>query len=164
MTKRLFTWLLGSVITLSMVSGCGFHLRGNYPLPDIMMLAHYSGSPDIEFNQLLEEQLQKQGAQIVDKEQATATLVINKLINKQEVLTKDANGDASSYEFVYEIEYDVFDRLGMSLFEDERTAKQTRFLSYSADLELQFEEEKEFMIEDMREEVILQILRTISAL
>lgn len=164
MTRRLFAGLLSSIVLVTLVSGCGFHLRGNYPLPDILKLTHFVGSTDIEFNQLLQERLEKQGAQIVEKDQATAALIITDLKNDQEVLTKDGSGSASSYEFTYEVEYNVYDAQGAPLFEKDKKAKQTRILNYNASEELQFEEEKEFLLEDMREEVILQILRTTSSL
>jgi len=157
MTRRLLLILT----CFSLVSGCGFALRGNVTLPaSLNKLALIGGEQ--ELNQELEDALEVAGVTIVDEGDETAsTMTFSVAELEREVRTTDANGLATAFDLRYRVAYDVRDSAGEEL-QINQTLIQTRVFDYDPLQQLQAEEEEQFLREEMRQELVLQILRRLS--
>lgn len=157
MTRRLLLILT----CFSLVSGCGFALRGNVTLPDSLNKLALIGGEQ-ELNQELEDALEVAGVTIVDEGDETAsTMTFSVAELEREVRTTDANGLATAYDLRYRVAYDVRDSAGEEL-QINQTLIQTRVFDYDPLQQLQAEEEEQFLREEMRQELVLQILRRLS--
>jgi len=148
-------------VFLASLSGCGFALRGTVDLPAQLDSVLVTGS-DREATSLLKRALRGSGAVIVDSDD-DATAVLN-LVNSEftrDVRTTDANGRATAFTLRYKVDYDLRESNGEEI-QINQSLSQSRFLAYDPLLELQSEEEAEFLEEEMQEEIILQILRRLS--
>jgi len=153
--------LLLILTCFSLVSGCGFHLRGNVDIPDsLRSIAVSGGDPDLVDE--LEDALESAGVNVTDTEdKSAAVLLFTQTEFEREVRTTDADGLATSFQLHYRVGYDVLSSSGDELQINQRIV-QKRTLEYDPLLQLQAEEEADFLREDMREEIVLQILRRLS--
>lgn len=170
MSKRLI--LL--VLSLTLVTGCGFKRRGNLEWPSALSGITIEGG-DRSFNEQFREQLDEQihaqsDAQSNEQsdeqgqhpqQSGNSTLVISKSEFQRQVRTIDKNGLASSYDYIYTIDYRVTDRTGVALH-PLATIVQHRTLDYQPNLALANEQEKEFLKQEMQQEIIVQLLRRLS--
>ncbi|MGB5708186.1 MAG: LPS assembly lipoprotein LptE [Arenicellales bacterium] len=157
MTRRLLLILT----CFSLVSGCGFHLRGNVDIPDSLTTMAVSGK-DPDLVDELEDALESAGVNVTNTEdKSAAVLLLTQTDYEREVRTTDASGLATSYDLRYRIGYDVLSGSGDELQINQRIV-QKRVFEYDPLLQLQSEEEEEFLREDMRKEIVLQILRRLS--
>lgn len=157
MTRRLL--LILTCFTL--VSGCGFALRGNVTLPAALnTLSITGGEPELVDE--LENALEVAGVSIVDEGTEGASSMRFTLAEfDREVRTTDSNGLATSYDLRYRVGYDVRDTDGEEL-QINQTLVQKRVFDYNPLQQLQSEEEESFLKEEMRGELVLQILRRLS--
>jgi LPS-assembly lipoprotein len=157
MTRRLLLILT----CLSLVSGCGFALRGSVNLSDsLSSIAIIGDDPDLVDE--LTDALETSGANVTSvDDKSAAVLQLTETEFKREVRTTDANGLATSYDLRYRVGYDVRTSSGSELQINQRIV-QKRVLEYDPLQQLQAQEEEEFLREDMREEIVLQILRRLS--
>ncbi len=157
MTKRLILILA----SISLVSGCGFALRGNYEMPESLTRIVVVGDDALLVDQL-EDTLEKNGVLVTGSDDETAAIInLGEVDYKRDVRTTDSNGLVTSYTLRYIIDYDVTTGEGEELQIDQHLS-QSRVLPYDPLLELQSEEEEEFLREEMQEEIVLQILRRLS--
>ena len=101
------------LLTVALISACGFQLRGGRPLPDVLR------SVFIEVNQeyrtleppivgSLRAALRARGAEVERKERdARAKLVIEELIEQRQVISVGPDGKAIEYELTTTIQYTV---------------------------------------------------------
>ena len=82
---------------------------------------------------------------------------------KRKLSTTDDSGRATAYTLYYSIAYSVKDSDGVTLTPIEKV-EQARELEYSAEQELQAEEEEDFLKETMRDEITLIIMSKLSRL
>lgn len=155
-TRFLFIFLLSSSL---LVSGCGFHLRGQIDVPESLMRLHVKGD-DIELVHDLEKSLKFSDIEIVEEGDNAALLDLSNTTYVKEVNGTTSTGIASNYKMTYTVNYVVFDAEGEELQED--SVNQNRTLSYDAANILLFEREEEFLKEEMRKELVSFILRRMS--
>lgn len=80
--------------TLLMLNACGFHLRGEGALPDIMAVTYIQGKKPFDtLNDDFRDALEGRGARVTEnRDEATAVLRILENRNEKDVLTVDIGG------------------------------------------------------------------------
>lgn len=157
MTRRLLLLTLSATL----LSGCGFALRGNVNLPASINRVTVAGE-DLVMIDMLEDALETNGARIAPAgDDQAAVLELTESEFTRDVRTTDANGLATSYTLRYRVGYDMRTAAGDELQINQRLV-QRRVFDYDPLQQLQSEEEEEFLREEMQEEIVLQILRRLS--
>ncbi len=149
------------VLSLTLVTGCGFKLRGDFELsPALSRISIEGGNRPL--NEKLREQLEQRrpqsGSAAAEADSDGATLFISKSEFQRTVRTVDEKGLATGYDYIYTIDYSVTDSEG-AILQPLATLSQHRTLDYEPAQALAIEEEEEFLKQEMQQEIILQLLR-----
>jgi LPS-assembly lipoprotein len=155
-TRLLLLIVFASSLVLS---GCGFHLRGKIDVPESLMRLHVKGT-DIELKRDIEKSLKFSDIEIVEEGDNAALLDISNTTYLKEVNGTTSRGTASNYKMTYTVNYVVYDADGEVLQKD--SVKQNRTLAYDVTRVLLFEREEQFLMEEMRQELVSFILRRMS--
>jgi LPS-assembly lipoprotein len=97
------------LVSVSILSGCGWRLQGTARLPEVMSVA-FVDSEDryTDFNRALRKSLAASGARLVsDRSQATGIIRIRRDHSGQRVLSVSARNTPEEYEAFYAVEYSV---------------------------------------------------------
>lgn len=150
------------LITLLTLSACGFHLRGQLPLPENASVLYVDANAT-EFRGELIDGLRTAGATIVDEPAlAKATLKIKDEYAEREALTVNTDGKATSYKLHYTIDFSIVDAEEKVL--KENAVSESRQYSFeSGQATLQEREEAE-LLEEMRKELVLKLIRQLGAI
>lgn len=152
--------LLASVVSATLLlSACGFHLRGQIDVPESLMRMHVKGD-DIELVRDLERSLKFSDIEIVDTETDAALLDLSDTNYLKEVNGTNSSGIATSYKMTYTVNYVVYDPEQNVL--QKHSVNQNRSLGYNPNNILVFEREEQFLVEEMRKEIVSLILRRMS--
>ena len=158
--RKLISRTLILLFVVSSLTACGFHLRGNIPLPESLKLMFVDAN-DGPFKEKLEEVLVKGGVTLTERRNAApVTLKINQSVVDRTIGTLDERGKASSYNLNYKVNYALQAEDGTVI----RTSflTETRRYDFDPDLVLETEAEEEELIEDMEESLVLRVLRQLS--
>ena len=158
MSKRLVLILL----SLTLLSSCGFKLRGNFDMPPSLSQVVVDGG-DREFVDQLKELLVKSGSTVLEKGAEVASINITTSEFEREVLTTGEDGIATSYNFRYLLDFNVTDAEG-KVMQPPVSLNQIRTLTYEPGNELAVENEATFLKEEMEKELSLQIMRRLARL
>lgn len=159
MSIRLITFCAA----VSLLSACGFHLRGKIELPPGLDTFYVKGS-DGALRAQIEDALVFSGADIVDTaEAADAVLEIVDIAFYRQVASLDSRGLATGYTLKYEVKFKLDETGGKTLLE-ESTITLSRALSFDSAQILQVENEQEFLREDMEREMAQRILRKLTTI
>jgi len=144
------------------LSACGFHLRGQLPVPEsINIIAVKSEDKDLE--RRLSDALSFSGATVVESEaDALALLELKKVIYDRTVRTIDERGKVTGYVLEYKVNFDVTAASGESLRSS--TVVTRRDFNFDPDLVLQAEIEEESLRQDMLIDLTQQILRQLATI
>lgn len=123
------------------------------------MRLHVKGT-DIELKHDIEKSLKFSDIEIVEEGDNAALLDISNTTYVKEVNGTTSTGIASNYKMTYTVNYVVFDANDEVLQKD--SVKQDRTLAYDASNILLFEREEQFLMEEMRQELVSFILRRMS--
>jgi len=152
-----------AVLLIALV-GCGFQLRGEARLPELMartaVLAADRNSP---FVRELDQLLDANGIHVIRQpDPAAATLTVHAERMRREALT--ISGDARVREFVllFEVEFSLRDPSGTVVIERE-TLRQSRDYSFDEQAILAASREEEFLREDLRRSMVGSVLRRLEA-
>ena len=109
------------LLLLTMLTACGFKLRGDVELPPILQETYIeSQNPFTGMARALRVELEAAGARIVDSsEQATAVLKIVNERSEMRILSVGSTGKASEYELFNEVSFQLTDRSGKMLIEQQ---------------------------------------------
>lgn len=144
------------------VTACGFHLRGQLPLPDAVSVI-YIDADRTDYTRELEKRLRGSGAKLVDNpSQAKAILQIKDEYAEREVLTLNTDSRATSYKLYYTVEY-VLANNKQELLKEGRLEEQNQYSFDSGQAVVQESQERE-LLEEMYEELALKLVRQIGAL
>lgn len=99
---------------LMLLSGCGFHLAGQRPLPDVLQKVYIDtvtpykvGEPPIEAQ--LRSILQRRGAQVLSSPSSEITTIrLSNLSESREVLSIGTDGKALEFRVITRVHYEVF--------------------------------------------------------
>jgi len=151
------------LLALTMISGCGFHLRGQADLPPELARTHIVGvSPHSEFAANLRQQLRANGVQIVEAEQSTATLRITRKDGGRRVLAVDQNGKVLEFELYSVIAFEVTGQDKAILLKNQTISLSRAFLFDVNDV-LGKAAEAELLREDMQADIVRLMIYRLQA-
>ena len=152
------------LVPLALVAGCGFHLRGQEPLPTVVARPYIeTGDHYSPLHAALTAQLRAAGATLAP-DAATASAVIRLHVDStgRELLSIAANNKPGEYEVYYDVEYSVTAG-GRELLARKR-ARLTRDYSYDEAAVLAKEHEEQSLRLALADELAALILRRLAAL
>ncbi|RDH84953.1 MAG: hypothetical protein DIZ80_05680 [endosymbiont of Galathealinum brachiosum] len=96
-------------ITLVLLAGCGFKLRGVYQLPDAMKTTYVdSAEKKSTLNRALIRSLEASNIKIVNgAADNVAVLTLSKELRSKRIISVDANGRAREYTLTYVISFNI---------------------------------------------------------
>lgn len=145
-----------------LLNACGFHLKGNLPLPESLNVLKLQ-VPKGEFKDALSDALVNAGGTLVESaSSAEATLKIVDYSTKRQVGTLDDRGKANSYRVVLTVEYELLTPDG-KLYRNS-TLRERRTYDYDPINVIQSEQEEMELIEAMDEEIALKVLRQLATM
>ena len=103
------------LLTTSLLSGCGFHLRGTVVLPDSIRSVAIS-SPDGKLKDILTDRLESSKVTVVASPTSdSANIKITSVKFSREIRTIDERGKSTGYVIILKVGYKVFDSKGKEL-------------------------------------------------
>lgn len=148
------------VIVSLIISGCGFHLRGNIPLPDSIKKM-YVDAANGSFKEQLVPILESGGAQVMSSEaSADSVLRIVETSVDRTIGTLDSRGKANSYDIVFTLGYRFDDTQGNML--REASLQEQRRYNFNPEEVIESESEEQHLIQEMEEAIALRIVRQLS--
>ena len=160
--SRHFSTVTVVLLMSAVLAACGFHLRGQLPLPASVRVIFFDAD-QTEFTNELSKSLRSSGARFVDTpSQAKAILQIADEFAEREVLTLNTDGRATSFRLFYTVNYLVANEKQELLKEGLLTEQR----SYNLDPgqgTIQENEENE-LLEEMYKELALKMVRQLGAL
>lgn len=150
--------ILFVVVSSLLLSGCGFKLRGQINVPESLTRMQILGDDD-ELNALVKKSLKFSGVEVVEKDDTAAVLDLRSASYTKEVIGTNSNGIANNYKLLYKVNYAVYDAQQNQLLKNR--VSQDRSLAYDPNNILVFEREERFLVEDMRKELVTNILRQV---
>jgi LPS-assembly lipoprotein len=158
--RRLF---LLSTTASALLAGCDFHLRGKVQMAFTRI--YIGGSLDAasmnEVRKVLSEDV---GLTITPTpEEAQVVVTLSALTRDKQVLTLNAQGLVSQYLLTVRMSFRASDASGTELLAPS-TASVTRQFNYSDAQILAKQQEEQQLYKDMQQEVLLQLLRRLSAI
>ena len=158
MSKRLLLVLIG----LSLFSACGFKLRGSYQLSAQLSEISIKGG-ERELVERLTGILTGNDVTVVAAGSESPTLFLSLAEFSRETVSADTTGIATEFEYTYLVKFSVIAANGEALL-PQSSISVFNTLEYNPDDELEFEEEEEFLKEEMEKDVALQIMRELARL
>ena len=152
--------ILAAVLALTLTA-CGFHLRGNIPLPEGIKNMHIQ-APSGSFKAELEELLVNAGAELISNK-AGADVVVNvtQAETQRTVGTLDERGKANSYNLVFTVRYSLDDPEGKAIRSN--ILYETRRYNFDPAFVVESESEEADLQEDMEEAIGLRIVRQLAS-
>lgn len=151
-TVAAFTLLL----SISLLSACGFHLRGVYEVPEEMrQLSLETGNADPALVRSLERALRQSGIAI--QQEAGYQLTILSARQSRNSLTLNSSAQVDEYELKLDVEFEVYNLI--QDVKDRRLLQAERIYSYDTNDATAGDEQEIQLREDMRESVAQQIIR-----
>jgi LPS-assembly lipoprotein len=154
----------GAVLVAALLGGCGFHLQGRAPLPQVVR-SPYLEAPDrqSDFVQYLRHALVSNGAQLTpQKEKASAVVSILRDNVTRRVLSVSATNQPNQYEVTYTVGFSVSAADKELLPPQELTA--TRTYSFDERLLLAKNHEEEILRQDMARDLADMVMRRLASL
>lgn len=154
--------LLCLLVSITMLAGCGFQLRGTYLVPDSFQTIYlHSASPYSELTRAVEKRFQSgQVALIAAPRQHTASIILHKDNLERKNLTLFADGQVAEYRLFYSVEVEVIHPNGKGHFI--RLQSQRDYLDDPGQA-LAKSREMEMLLQEMRVEIADQLLRKLSS-
>ena len=150
-------FILVFLLMASLVSGCGFHLRGAINLPDSIRTVAVT-SPDVKLRDVLVDRLESNNVIIVSGPAAdSAHIEISSANFDREVRTIDDRGKATGYVLILRANYKVVDSTGKELVKLS-TAIARRDYNFDQEQLLSATRQEELLRDEMREEAAQSIL------
>lgn len=160
--RRLFLCML----LLTVLSACGFQLRGSRPDSRLPFTTLYL---DVTRNTQLERDLrsailaQDDVRLTTDAKTAQATVRIISEAEERKILTLNAQGQVREFSLLYRLRYEVREADGKVLLKPSELALQA-FMTYSEAQAIAKETEQKMIFSDLRSDAINQIIRQMAQL
>jgi LPS-assembly lipoprotein len=148
----------------SLLSGCGFHLRGSVDLPaNYQRMAIEGVSPYSDLGLKLKRGLQANGVEVVDATAANVILKLSQVSYQRRLLSVSAlSGKTAEYELHYSLKMSVRDRQGNVLV-PEQALQQLRDYVFDQSNVLATGNQEAQLRKDMERDLVGQILRRLQA-
>ena len=152
------------VSALLLLSGCGFHLRGNIDLPPGLQQMHVQGVKHSPLGRELRRSLKGSGVAVVsDLKAAQVILKVSTPAFERRLLSvSGASGKVAEYELIYTLNISLHDRKGQTLLASQ-TVRQLRDYTFDRDSVLGKSNEESRLKADMRRDLVRQILTRLKA-
>ncbi len=145
------------ILTLLLLTRCGFHLRGTVQLPDTLStMAVVDAVPATDIAPDLRRALKSQGIRVTDT--ALLHLVLRSESFFKRVLSVDSEGRAQEYGLSYAVRFGLRDEEGL-VWLPEESITLSRDLRFDATAVLGTSSEEAQLKDEMRRDVVLRILR-----
>ncbi|WNC71246.1 LPS assembly lipoprotein LptE [Thalassotalea psychrophila] len=153
---------VSALLTVTILTGCGFHLRGDYLLPDEMQTLYVSSQdPHGELTRFVKTHLKDNDVKVMNKSGANIPelRILKDLLNRR-TLSLFENGQVAEYELTYSVRYEV-------RFENKETQRYnfdlTRNYQDDPDRALAKSRELSLLRKEMRIEAASTILRNLAS-
>ena len=144
------------------VSACGFHLRGNIPLPEGIQNM-YVQAPEGPFKDQLLGRLEAAGAQLAPAPGgADVILDITQALSDRTIGTLDERGKVNSYNVRFQVRYNLLDSKGRAI-RPAASLLETRRYDFDEQLVVESEAEEAQLRQDLEESISLRIVRKLSS-
>lgn len=149
---------------VSLLSGCGFHLRAEAQLPSGMQRVIIQGAEPVNpLGRDLRKALMRSGAQIVDTvADGVAVMRVGANGITTDVLSVGGNARANEYTMRYRVEFDVVDAAGANLL-PKQTIELTRDFTFDATQALGVAAEQDLLTQELQRDMVQAILRRLEA-
>jgi len=149
------------VITLlvSILAGCGFHLRGHTPLPpELKVMYLQTNAPYSDFTKQLKLMLNSAKVTLVDEQQAAPiTLQILSAADSQLLTSSSASGQTNTYALNYTVIYQLLNNRGQ-VIEGPQTVITTRNYSVTSNQVLGDTTVQNALLLQMQRDAIYQMI------
>jgi len=152
------------VLSVTLLSGCGWKLQGTAKLPEVMSVTFVETEDRFsDFNRALRQSLASSGAKLVtDRKGATGVVKIHKDESGQRVLSVSARNTPEEYEAFYVVEYSVEGPSGELI--PKQKLELTRDYSYDVTAVLAKQREQAILREALARDLAGLVLRRLAAL
>ena len=152
--------ILTTVLALTLAA-CGFHLRGNIPLPSGISNM-FIQAPQGDFKDQLSAILTNVGADLATGPGgADVVLKITSASTNRTVGTLDARGKADSYNLVFSVSYRLEDPAGKKI--RAASIRETRRYNFNPELVIESESEEADLLTDMEQEAAISLVRQLAS-
>ena len=157
---RLQNWLLIGVLLLS---GCGFHLRGSFVIPEgLKQLIVMPDDPYQPFQRQLRYTLKKRGIDIVAPGYKAPTLTIHDENYSQQVLGLSPTGQAQQFRMFLNLSYSLKSIKGQELRAN--TIRVSKDFSADPNTVLSNDSGISIYKQELQQEAILQLIRQLTTI
>lgn len=152
------------LLAMSMLSACGFQLRGTASLPpDMSSTWVQSGNPTGLFYRELQLLLEANGVDVVaTAEEDAATLVIHRERISRRALTVSGDARVREFELVFELQFSLLDVDGNVLIDPENL-RLARDFQFDEQEILGAASEEELLRDDLRRNMAAMLIRRLEA-
>jgi len=152
------------IYSVALLSGCGFHLRGDIDLPEEMSEVTLAGThPNGELGVAVRNGFARLGGQVVDSGSgARSVLVITQDSYSRRVLSVDSIGQANEYELAYTLGFRLDDADG-AIRVVQQSINLRRQYRFDPNLTLSKADEEARLVREMRQDAARQLLRRLKA-
>lgn len=155
-------WLMTALLSASLVSGCGFHLRGKVDLPEQLSAIYILQKKATPLRLAVRDALTFAGGNIVkEKSLASATLELEDTQVSRTVRTVNLRGKATSYTLTLRTVFRVLGANNDTLL-PAKVASASRKLNFNSAQVLASERESGILIKEMEKDVAQQIIRNLA--
>lgn len=161
--KRMQARILCSLLLVSLLTACGFQLRGTTPLPEVIQrIAVQPNAPYIPLQRQVHELLQINGATIVDATQKPSAILQIQQDTFQSLDTSiGADGRIREKSYTYIVAFTVTDAKGKTLMGPE-TIRSERIVEFDPNTVLSQSLEERTMQHEARLDIASQLVRRLS--
>lgn len=154
--------LLCLLVSIAMLAGCGFQLRGTYLVPDSFKTIYlHSASPYSELTRAVKKRFHSGQVDLINApRQQTASITLHKDNLERKSLTLFADGQVAEYRLFYSVEVEIILPSGEGRFI--RLQAQRDYLDDPGQA-LAKSREMEMLLQEMRVEIADQLLRKLSS-
>ncbi len=151
--------LLAAALSLSLISGCGWQLRGTDSLPDNLQSLHFHAKdPDSELAPALRRTFKNYQIALSDKAEGQYSLILQKESQDKRVVSLSIDALANEYELSMSARFRIMDPEGKLLLKS-TDAKVLRSFDHDPSDALSKSEEEQLLRQEMRSDLISQIIR-----
>lgn len=156
--------LIALIFTFSLLTGCGFTLRGAAELPtELQTMALTSPGGNSDILREVRRSLQASDITLLDSPSLTNyTLVIGNESSEERVLSVNDNARAGEYELIVSVPFQL--RLGTDVIAGPETLSVEKVYLADPNSAVAKREERELLEEEMRRELVNQLMRRLQAI
>ncbi len=164
LVKQPIRTLLPILISVLLLSGCGFQLRGGVSLPASLSPVHIQGIGQQDaLHRELTQLIRYGDLETTDhRQQAGSVLLISHRSSDRRVLSVDGNGKVAEYELHEGVRFTLLDGKGRTLVESQPVDTLTTYLNSETEV-LGKQQEEQQLRDDIRRDLAAQIMRRLQA-